>query len=99
VDRDGKARKTSSGARKNLADFVGTGFPREGDMPAGQRRRQDLINTGFTFWTGSWELSDLPSGIYTVELTAFDKAGKPITARSVKLLHGDPPAPRRVPQE
>jgi hypothetical protein len=54
---------------------------------------------GFTIWTGSWEMFDLPPGVYTLELTAFDKDGKPITARAEKLVNGNPPAPRRVPQE
>jgi Carbohydrate family 9 binding domain-like len=57
------------------------------------------LEEGFSVWTGSWELFDLPPGVYTLELTAFDKDNRPITARPEKLLHGNPPAPRRVPQE
>jgi hypothetical protein len=56
--------------------------------------RKALEGTGFTHWTGGWELFDLPPGVYTLELTAFAKEGKPITARKEKLLHGDPPAPK-----
>lgn len=57
------------------------------------------LDGGFTLWTGSWELFDLPPGTYALELTAFDQQGRPITARTEKLLHGNPPAPRPVPQE
>jgi hypothetical protein len=45
---------------------------------------------GFTLWTGSWEMFDLPAGVYTLELTATDKAGGTITARTEKVLHGNP---------
>src|SRR5579864_1066150 len=45
---------------------------------------------GFVLWTGSWELFDLPSGVYTLELTALDKAGKVVTSRTEALLHGNP---------
>jgi hypothetical protein len=47
----------------------------------------------FHLWMASWELSDLPPGDYTLKLTAFDKAGHPITARIVKVQYGDNPAP------
>lgn len=43
---------------------------------------------GFSLWTSSWELFDLPPGVYTLELTAIDKAGKVIASRKEKLLHG-----------
>jgi hypothetical protein len=45
---------------------------------------------GFTIWTGSWEMFDLPPGIYTLELVATDKAGAVITSRAEKVLHGNP---------
>ncbi|HTU90583.1 MAG TPA: sugar-binding protein [Gemmataceae bacterium] len=45
---------------------------------------------GFLLWTGSWELFDLPPGVYTLELTATDKTGTVITSRTAKLLHGKP---------
>jgi hypothetical protein len=61
--------------------------------------RKALEGSGFVLWTGSWELFDLPPGVYTLDLTAFDPQGRPITARTEKLLHGDLPAPRRVPAE
>jgi len=52
----------------------------------GSKKPQD----GFTLWTGSWELFDLPPGVYTLELTATDKAGAVITSRTEKVLHGHP---------
>ena len=53
----------------------------------GNRKTQD---GGFTLWTASWEMFDLPPGVYTLELTATDKAGGVITTRSEKLIHGNP---------
>jgi WD40 repeat protein len=52
-----------------------------------------LEGSNFTLWSGSWELFDLPPGIYTLELTALDKEGRTITSRTEKLLHGDPSTP------
>jgi hypothetical protein len=45
---------------------------------------------GFALWTGSWEMFDLPPGVYTLELTATDKTGMVITSRREKVLHGNP---------
>ena len=53
---------------------------------AGGRKSQN----GFTLWTGSWEMFDLPPGDYTLELTATDKGGAVITSRTEKVLHGNP---------
>jgi hypothetical protein len=53
----------------------------------GNRKAQD---GGFTLWTASWEMFDLPPGVYTVELTATDKAGGVITSRTEKVIHGNP---------
>jgi hypothetical protein len=47
------------------------------------------MDGGFVLWTGSWELFDLPPGIYSVEITGSDKDGKAVTSRSEKLLHGN----------
>src|SRR5262249_33439057 len=52
---------------------------------------QTLEGSGFVLWTGNWELFDLPAGTYTLELTAFDREGKPIVTRTEQLLHGDSP--------
>jgi SAM-dependent methyltransferase len=51
--------------------------------------RQSLDGTGFILWTGSWELFDLPPGVYTLELAALDKDGSVIASRKERLLHGD----------
>jgi hypothetical protein len=53
----------------------------------GSKKTQD---GGFTLWTGSWEMFDLPPGVYTVELVATDKTGGLITSRTEKVLHGNP---------
>ncbi len=55
---------------------------------AGNRK---TLAGGFNVWTGSWELFDLPAGVYTLELTALDGAGKAVTSRADRLLHGDTP--------
>ena len=46
---------------------------------AGSRK---TLDGGFVLWTGSWELFDLPAGVYTVEMTALDKEGKVVTSRT-----------------
>jgi hypothetical protein len=56
--------------------------------------RRSLDETGFVLCTGSWELFDLPPGVYTLELAALDKAGRVLTERKVPLLHGDLPQPK-----
>ncbi len=55
---------------------------------AGSKKSQE----GFLLWTGSWELFDLPPGVYTLELVATDKTGGVITSRTEKVLHGTPGA-------
>ena len=52
----------------------------------GKRQSAD----GFATWTGAWELFDLPAGPYTVEVTAYDKAGQPIAKRRLAINHGEP---------
>jgi hypothetical protein len=52
--------------------------------------RKTLDGSGLSIWTGSWELFDLPPGIYTAEVSALDNAGKLVAARTEKILHGDP---------
>jgi hypothetical protein len=55
-----------------------------------------LAATGFSIWTGKWELNDLPHGFYTLEVTAKDKDGKIITQRGETIYHGEkPPAPEK----
>jgi hypothetical protein len=50
---------------------------------AGSKRIRD---GGFTLWTGSWEMFDLPQGVYTLEIAATDREGRVITSRSEKVL-------------
>jgi hypothetical protein len=45
---------------------------------------------GFVLWTGSWELFDLPPGVYSVELLAIDWQDKIVTSRTEIILHGKP---------
>jgi hypothetical protein len=52
--------------------------------------RKTFDGSGLAMWTGSWELFDLPSGIYTVDVSAFDSAGKLVAARTERILHGEP---------
>jgi hypothetical protein len=47
------------------------------------------LEGGFTLWTGSWEMFDLPPGVYTLELVATDKKGAVVTSRAEKVLHGN----------
>ncbi len=49
------------------------------------------LGGGFTLSTVSFELFDLPPGVYTLEVVASDKAGAVITSRAEKVLHGAPP--------
>ncbi len=62
---------------------------------SGKARKQTVgsrktLDGGFVLWTGSWELFDLPPGVYSVELLAMDKDDKIITTRTEKILHGKP---------
>lgn len=65
-------------------------------LDAGGKVRKTSIGSkkardgSFTLWAGSWEMFDLPPGVYTVELVATDKAGGVITTRSEKVIHGNP---------
>jgi hypothetical protein len=47
----------------------------------------DFANRGGKFYY-LWDDDDLPPGDYTVEVTALDKEGKVVTARTEKILHG-----------
>jgi hypothetical protein len=52
------------------------------------------VDGGFVLWTCSWELFDLPPGVYAVDLTALDKDGKVIASRTEKVRHGNPASPQ-----
>src|SRR6516165_774722 len=90
----------SPSLEKDVAKIEGRIVDRDGRVrisTSGSRKSPD--GTSFTLWTGSWELFDLPPGIYTFELAALDKNGRVITARKERLLHGEPPRPQTsVPQ-
>ena len=45
------------------------------------------VDGGIVLWTGNWEMFDLSPGVYTLELTATDKAGAVITSRTEKVIH------------
>jgi Carbohydrate family 9 binding domain-like len=60
--------------------------------------RKVIDDTGIVLWTGSWELFDLPSGSYRVELTTFDREGRAITSRTEALAHDAQPAPQKSPK-
>jgi hypothetical protein len=83
----------------SVAKMEGRIVNREGKVvktATGSRRSVD--GSGFVLWTGSWELFDLPPGIYTLELAALDKEGRVLTERKERLLHGDIPHPEpRIP--
>jgi len=90
----------SPSIESSVAKFEGKIVDRDGKVrktTLGSRKALDV--TGFTLWTGSWELFDLPPGIYTLELAALDKDGQVVTSRRETLLHGDLRQPQaRVPQ-
>jgi hypothetical protein len=75
---------------KSVAKIEGKVIDADGKVwktSAGARR---TLDGGFVMWSGSWELFDVPPGVYTLELAALDKDGKVITTRREKLLHGNP---------
>src|SRR5262249_26707054 len=90
---------TSPTIDKNVAKLEGKIVDQAGRLKkATLGSRKALDDTGFTVWTASWELFDLPRGIYTVELAALDKDGRLITTRKEPLVHGELAQPQaRVP--
>jgi hypothetical protein len=81
---------------KSVARMEGRILDKEGKVrKATEGSRRALKGSGFVLWTGAWELFDLPPGTYTVEVTAFDRKGKPVVSRSEKLLHGGPASAAR----
>ena len=89
----------SSTIEGSVAKLEGKIVDRAGKVLKTSTGSRKTLDGGFVLWTGSWELFDLPPGVYTLDLTALDKESKVITSRSEKLLRGDLPAPSRVPQE
>jgi hypothetical protein len=75
---------------KAVAKIEGKLLDGEGKARKTTTGSRKLGDGGFAMWTGSWELFDLPPGVYTLDLTALDKDGKVITSRTEKVLHGNP---------
>ena len=71
----------------SVAKLEGRILDREGKIKKSTTGARKTIDGGFVMWTGSWELFDLPPGIYTLELTALDKNGELITSRKEALHH------------
>ena len=70
-------------ASASVAKLEGRIVDREGKVRKSTLgSRKSLDGTGFTLWTGSWELFDLPPGIYTLELAAQDKDGRLYDSRA-----------------
>jgi hypothetical protein len=79
---------------KHIAKIEGRVIDRQGKVSKTSTGTRKTLGDGFVLWIGSWELFDLPPGVYTVELTALDQNGKLITSRAEKILHGDDPKPQ-----
>jgi hypothetical protein len=75
---------------KSAAKLEGRVIDGDGKVRKTSAGSRSTLDGGFTLWTGSWEMFDLPPGVYTLELSATDKAGGVITSRSEKVLHGNP---------
>jgi hypothetical protein len=54
--------------------------------------RTKALPGDFLLWSGSWELFDLPAGVYSLEVTALSKTGQPVTSRNVTFFHGRCPS-------
>ena len=79
---------------KLVARIEGKIIDRQGKVRKTSTGSRKTLDGGFVLWTASWELFDLPPGVYTVELTALDKDGKLLTLRAETVLHGDGPKPQ-----
>jgi hypothetical protein len=75
---------------KAVAKIEGKLLDADGKVRKTTSGNRKTLDGDFVLWTGSWELFDLPPGVYAVELTALDKDGKTITSRTERLLHGNP---------
>ena len=73
---------------KSVAKLEGKILDEAGKVRKTTAGSRKTLDGGFVLWTGSWELFDLPAGVYTLELTALDKEGKVVTSRTEKVLHG-----------
>jgi hypothetical protein len=75
--------------KKSVAKVEGKLLDGDGKVRKTSAGSRKTVDGGFALWTGSWELFDLPPGVYTLELTASNKEGRAITTRTEKLLHGN----------
>ncbi len=75
---------------KSVARLEGKLLDAAGKVRKTSAGSKSRLEGGFTLWTGSWELFDLPPAIYTLEVVATDNGGGVITSRSEKVLHGSP---------
>jgi hypothetical protein len=74
----------------SVAKVEGRLLDAEGKVRKTSAGVKKTLGGGFTLWTGSWELFDLPAGVYTLEVVATDTAGAVLTSRAEKVLHGPP---------
>ena len=75
---------------KSVAKLEGKIVDGGGKVRKSSTGNKKTLDVGFVLWTGSWEMFDLPPGVYTLELTAMDKAGAVITSRTQQVLRGNP---------
>lgn len=78
---------------KRIAKFEGRLLDADGKVKKTTAGTRTILEgSGFVLWRGSWELSDLPAGTYTLEVAALDKDGRPVVARSARVVRGEAPA-------
>jgi hypothetical protein len=75
---------------KTVAKIEGKIVDADGKLRKTSTGNREKLDGVAILWRESWELFDLPPGVYTLELTALDKEGKVVTSRTEKLLHGNP---------
>ncbi len=75
---------------KSVAKVEGKLMNSSGKAVKASSLRSTATDSGFPLWSGAWEIFDLPPGVYTLELTAKDSAGKAIASRTEKVFHGNP---------
>jgi hypothetical protein len=75
----------------HVAKLEGKLLDANGKVRKASTGTKKTVDGGFALWTGSWEMFDLPPGVYTLEVAAMDKSGAVITSRAERVLHGNPP--------
>jgi hypothetical protein len=74
---------------KTVTKIEGKIVDADGNIRKTSAGNRQTLDGATILWRGSWELFDVPPGVYTLELTALDKEGKVVTSRTEKLLHGN----------